>query len=80
MWGGGGRWIGILACAGLIAGCSLRGHRYADSGLRARRLMVPVAGVAPSQVQDTFNAPRDRIMTDVSAMLAGLVDKRLIEV
>ena len=28
----------------------------------------------------TFNAPRDRIMTDVSAMLAGLVDKKLIEV
>jgi murein DD-endopeptidase MepM/ murein hydrolase activator NlpD len=60
MWGGGGRWICILACAGLVAGCSLRGHRRAtDAGLRARRLMVPVAGVAPSQVQDTFNAPRD---------------------
>jgi coenzyme PQQ biosynthesis protein PqqD len=28
----------------------------------------------------TFNAPRERIMTDVSAMLAGLVEKRLIEV
>ena len=28
----------------------------------------------------TFNAPRERIMTDVSAMLAGLVDKRLLEV
>ncbi len=28
----------------------------------------------------TFNAPRERIMTDVSNMLAGLVDKRLIEV
>ena len=28
----------------------------------------------------TFNAPRERIMTDVSAMLAGLVQKRLIEV
>ena len=27
----------------------------------------------------TFNAPRDRIMADVSAMLAGLVDKRLME-
>jgi murein DD-endopeptidase MepM/ murein hydrolase activator NlpD len=59
VWGGGGRWICILTCAGLIAGCSLRGHRGADAGLRARRLMVPVAGVAPSQVQDTFNAPRD---------------------
>jgi pyrroloquinoline quinone biosynthesis protein D len=28
----------------------------------------------------TFNAPRERIMTDVSNMLAGLVDKQLIEV
>src|SRR5437588_3648365 len=28
----------------------------------------------------TFNAPRERIMTDVSAMLNGLVEKRLIEV
>ena len=28
----------------------------------------------------TFNAPRERIMIDVSAMLNGLVEKRLIEV
>jgi coenzyme PQQ biosynthesis protein PqqD len=28
----------------------------------------------------TFNAPRERIMTDVSAMLAGLVEKRLMEI
>ena len=28
----------------------------------------------------TFNAPRDRIETDVTAMLTGLVDKRLMEV
>ena len=27
----------------------------------------------------TFNAPRDRIMTDVSAMLSGLIDKKLME-
>jgi len=27
----------------------------------------------------TFNAPRERIMTDVSAMLGGLVEKRLME-
>jgi pyrroloquinoline quinone biosynthesis protein D len=27
----------------------------------------------------TFNAPRERIMTDVSAMLSGLIDKRLME-
>ncbi len=28
----------------------------------------------------TFSAPRDRIMTDVSAMLAGLIDKKLVEI
>jgi pyrroloquinoline quinone biosynthesis protein D len=28
----------------------------------------------------TFNAPRERIMADVSTMLSGLVEKRLIEV
>jgi pyrroloquinoline quinone biosynthesis protein D len=28
----------------------------------------------------TFNAPRERIMADVTAMLGGLVEKRLIEV
>jgi len=28
----------------------------------------------------TFKAPRDRIETDVTAMLSGLVDKRLMEV
>ena len=27
----------------------------------------------------TFNAPRDRIMTDVTVMLTGLMDKQLIE-
>jgi pyrroloquinoline quinone biosynthesis protein D len=27
----------------------------------------------------TFNAPRDRILTDVTALLRGLVDKRLLE-
>jgi hypothetical protein len=27
----------------------------------------------------SFNAPRERIMTDVSAMLGGLVEKKLIE-
>ena len=28
----------------------------------------------------TFNAPRERIMTDVAAMLSGLADKKLIEI
>ena len=27
----------------------------------------------------TFNAPRERIMSDVTAMLSGLVEKRLME-
>jgi pyrroloquinoline quinone biosynthesis protein D len=27
----------------------------------------------------SFNAPRERIMTDVSAMLSGLVEKKLME-
>lgn len=27
-----------------------------------------------------FNAPRERIMTDVTAMLDGLVEKRLLEI
>jgi pyrroloquinoline quinone biosynthesis protein D len=27
----------------------------------------------------TFQAPRDRILTDVTAMLAGLADKKLLE-
>jgi pyrroloquinoline quinone biosynthesis protein D len=27
-----------------------------------------------------FNAPRERIMTDVSAMLSGLAEKKLIEI
>jgi pyrroloquinoline quinone biosynthesis protein D len=28
----------------------------------------------------TFNAPRDRILADVSALLLGLKDKRLLEI
>ncbi len=28
----------------------------------------------------TFKAPRDRIMVDVTALLRGLVDKRLLEI
>ena len=28
----------------------------------------------------TFKAPRDRILTDVSALLRGLADKRLLEI
>ena len=42
------------------------------------------AGATVNEIVDdlakTFNAPRERIMTDVSAMIGGLVDKQLIEV
>src|SRR5262245_17848915 len=59
VWGGVGKTCLVL-CAGLIAGCSLSRHRHGVDGmLRDRRLMVPVVGVAPANIQDTFNAPRD---------------------
>ena len=50
-----------LLLIGTLAGCSLfraRG-RSAQRALCARKLMVPVAGVAPARVPDTFDAPRD---------------------
>ena len=37
-------------------------------------------GAIVDDLAKTFNAPRERIMTDVTAMLSGLVDKQLIEV
>jgi murein DD-endopeptidase MepM/ murein hydrolase activator NlpD len=45
----------------VIAGCALVREREAEVGsaLRARRLMVPVAGVSPADVPDDFRAPRD---------------------
>ncbi len=46
--------------AGLLAGCTLfgGGEPSIDTALRARRLMVPVAGIGPDDVPDTFDAPR----------------------
>jgi len=42
------------------AGCGIFGRRDdVAAALRARRLMVPVAGVAPDDVPDTFDQPRD---------------------
>jgi pyrroloquinoline quinone biosynthesis protein D len=38
-----------------------------------------VAGIV-DDLAKTFNAPRERIATDVITMLTGLVDKQLIEV
>jgi len=48
----------LLVC--LLAGCTLFGGGASsiDRALRARRLMVPVAGVEPGDVPDTFDAPR----------------------
>lgn len=44
----------------VVPGCSLLGGRGdVDRALRDRRLMVPVAGVTPAEVPDTFQAPRD---------------------
>ena len=43
-----------------LAGCAPFRHRPSvDEALRARQLMVPVAGVSPEQVPDTFRAPRN---------------------
>jgi len=52
----------LAVVASLVAGCSLvrgRGPTL-DSALRARQLMVPVAGVSPDHVSDTFRAARGR--------------------
>lgn len=50
--------LALVAC--LVAGCSLiRGREPTRTDARrAPPLMVPVAGVSPDQVPDTFRAPR----------------------
>jgi len=49
-----------VAAALLVAGCALmRGRDDVSAALRARQLMVPVAGVAPGDVPDTFGDARD---------------------
>ncbi len=55
----------------LVAGCALVRGREAriEEALRARRLMVPVAGVSPAEVPDDFGAPRDG-----GARIHGAVD------
>ena len=55
-WAGWGL-CGWLACS--LAACSLGRGPGVEEALRARRLMVPVAGVAPADVPDTFAAPRE---------------------
>jgi len=50
----------MALAAGVVAGCALvRGPDDVDRALRARRLMVPMAGVEPDQVPDTFDERRD---------------------
>ncbi len=50
--------LALVAC--LVAGCALPRRREPTrtNALRAPQLMVPVAGVSPGQVSDTFRAPR----------------------
>jgi murein DD-endopeptidase MepM/ murein hydrolase activator NlpD len=56
----GTRGLVLVAVVVAVAGCGIFRHgRPANSDLRERRLMVPVAGVAPSKIVDTFHAPRD---------------------
>ena len=51
----------LVAVACVVAGCTLlRRETPTDEALRARRLMVPVAGVTPGEVPDTFRVPRAR--------------------
>ena len=47
-----GRGVAVAACVTLVAACSLLGREDALADLRARRLMVPVAGVRPDEVGD----------------------------
>ena len=68
--GRGDGWCSLALGASLVAGCSLiRGPGpTVSTALRARQLMVPVAGVSPDQVPDTFRAPRG------GARIHGAVD------
>jgi peptidoglycan LD-endopeptidase LytH len=60
--------LALVAC--LVAGCSVvRGREPTlTNTLRARQLMVPVAGVSPDEVPDTFRASRG------GARIHGAVD------
>ena len=58
---GAGRRRGTVLAAFLCiaGGCALH-RKEAPEALRARQLMVPVAGVSPAEVPDTFASPRGR--------------------
>lgn len=53
--------LGMILCCSLLSACGTTRHPTDPLGdaLRARRLMVPVDGVAPNDVPDTFHAARD---------------------
>ena len=53
------RRAGLALVAASLAACALRGTGDLARTLRARGLMVPVAGVRPADVPDTFEQPRD---------------------
>jgi murein DD-endopeptidase MepM/ murein hydrolase activator NlpD len=52
------RGIALGVALALLAGCSLVRRDRPAAELRARKLMVPVAGVAPAEIADTFYASR----------------------
>jgi murein DD-endopeptidase MepM/ murein hydrolase activator NlpD len=54
------RGAALLLALLVLDGCSATRRQGSIMGaLRARRLMVPVAGVYPGSIKNTFNAPRD---------------------
>jgi murein DD-endopeptidase MepM/ murein hydrolase activator NlpD len=54
-----GRVVAACLALGVVVGCSLVRDRADARVLRARDLMVPVAGVDPRDVPDTFKATRE---------------------
>lgn len=57
-----GGWPAVLAALGLAvaSGCAtMRREGSLERALSGRRLMVPVAGLSPSDVANNFDAPRD---------------------
>jgi len=54
------RLVAIACATAVVAGCTVgRPSADVERALRARELMVPVAGVRPEEVPDTFHAARD---------------------
>ena len=57
----GGRWWLVIGCVIVLNACGTTHYPNDPMGgaLRARRLMVPVEGITPDDVPDTFHAQRD---------------------